>query len=325
MPCRVLLGLCLLASRPSFAGALLYETNEIGNTVGKYSTEGVLVGALNPSSPFRTPYVSAVGPSHDVYVSDYSNGRVIEFSPAGVEINSFSSGLGNPGGIAFDAASNLFVVDRSNGNILEYSDGTESIVTNVSGARGLAYFGGLLYAASSSTGSVVSVDPSSHNQSVFATSIGGGDLRGIAFDTGGDLFVTDVASGDIFRFAAGTNSPTTFATGLAAPEYLAVGADGSLYVPEFSAGDVRVIGADGVDRGVLISGLDAPSSVAVAETPEPSYVWCTGLVISQLWRKKMLHGGFRGSSKTRSRLTQLNFAAAPPTAAVALDKPVPAS
>jgi hypothetical protein len=267
-----LLPLCLLAGILSFAasaGTLVYQTNENGNTVGIYTTAGVLVGSLNPSLPFSTPYVAAVDSSLNVYISDYSNSRVVEFSPFGAQLATFAAGLGNPGGLVLDAAGDLFVVDRSDGAILKYSGGSETQIATVSGARGLTYYNGLLVTASSTTGDVVSFDVNGGNQANLATSLGSTDLRGVAYDASGDLFITDIGNGSIYEISAGGATPHLFASGLGAPEYLAIDSAGLMYVPEYLTGDIRLIGPDGSDLGPLVSGLDHPSSVALAVAPEP--------------------------------------------------------
>jgi sugar lactone lactonase YvrE len=270
--------LCLVLALQASAGALLYETNENGNTTGIYTTGGAPLGALDPAVPFSTPYVLVSDGSGDVYVSDYSNGRVLEFSPAGAQIASFTAGLGNPAGLALDAAGNLYVVDRSDGNILKYSGGSGSVIATIPDARGLAYRAGLLYTASSTSGDVTSFGPDGSDVTTVVESLGSRDLRGVAFDSAGDLFISDSAGGTIYELAAGAQVPSVFASGLDGPEYLAIDSDGTFYVPEYFGGDVREIGPSGLDSTVLIPGLDHPSSVAIVDTPEPGY-WGTGALV----------------------------------------------
>jgi streptogramin lyase len=251
------------------AGTLVYQTNEGGNTVGIYTTSGVFVGSLTPALPFSTPYVAAVDSSLNVYISDYSNSRIVEFSPAGAQLASFTAGLGNPGGLAFDAAGDLFVVDRSDGAILKYSGGSETQVASIPGARGLTYYNGMLVTASSTSGNVVSFDVTGGSQTNLATALGSTDLRGVAYDSSGDLFITDVGNGSIYEISAGASTAHLFASGFSDPEYLAIDSTGLMYVPEYSGGDIRLVGPDGTNLGALVSGLDHPSSVALAVTPEP--------------------------------------------------------
>jgi len=262
------------------AGPLLYETNEGGNTTGIYTLAGVAAGTLNPAIPFSTPYVVTGNGVGDVFVSDYSNGRVVEFGPGGSQIATFSAGLGNPGGLALDGQGNLYVVDRSSGNILKFASGGESVIATVAGARGLAYENGLLYTASSTTGNVVRMATDGSGQTTVASAVGTGDLRGVAFDSAGDLFISDVTGGSIYELASGSTTLKQFASGLAGPEYLAIDAAGTLYVPEYFGGKIRIIGPDGTNDGVLIGGLNAPSSVALVATPEPGYTGIAGLIVA---------------------------------------------
>lgn len=283
------LSTALFAVAALYADPLLYVTNEGGNTTGIYTLAGAASGTLNPAVPFSTPYVVTGDGAGDVYVSDYSNGRVVEFGPGGSQLATFSAGLGNPGGLALDGQGDLFVVDRSNGNILEYSSsGGESVIATVAGARGLVYENGQLYTASSTTGDVVRMATDGSGQTTVASAVGTGDLRGLAFDSAGDLFISDVTGGSIYKLAAGSTTLTLFASGLQGPEYLAVDAAGTLYVPEYFGDDVRLIGANGANDGVLITGLDAPSSVALVATPEPGYGGLVAVMVAMwaVWRAR---------------------------------------
>jgi streptogramin lyase len=82
---------------------------------------------------------------------------------------------------------------------------------------------------------------------------------GLAFDSSGNLFVTNNGSGTIQEFGTGGN--TTFATGLSNPRGL-VFSGGNLYVANQSSGTISEFNSSGVGS-TFVSGLSTPNGLAV--------------------------------------------------------------
>ena len=96
-------------------------------------------------------------------------------------------------------------------------------------------------------------------QSVFASGLGG-DEEGLAFDSAGNLFVSDASDSAIYKFT--TNGvQSTFASGLNTPRGLAFDAAGNLYEADAGSGNIYKFTPDGA-RSTFASGLGWPMSLA---------------------------------------------------------------
>ena len=122
----------------------VYCTDDLGHTVGKYTTEGKLLLRLGtkdqPSDtgvtnmdyltirrvggPFNYPTNVALSPTGEIYVTDgYGNARVHKFSPDGRLLLSWGTPGGGPGqfriphGIGVSPDGIVFVADRENNRI----------------------------------------------------------------------------------------------------------------------------------------------------------------------------------------------------------------
>ena len=140
-----------------------------------------------------------------------------------------------PGHVA--VASNLLVSDYNSGNIYKFtSSGTQStFASGPAAAYDLAFdSSGNLFEANY-YGAVYKFTPNG-TQSTFAsgfTVLGGG----LAFNSGGNLFVTDFGSDSILKFTPnGTQS--TFARGLNGPSYLAFDSNGNLFEGDYLSGKI---------------------------------------------------------------------------------------
>jgi hypothetical protein len=111
---------------------------------------------------------------------------------------------------------------------------------------------------------------------LFATNIGVGNLRGLAFGNG-NLYVSDSTNshntGAIYLFAGASNTPTLFASNLQGPNYIAINSLGQLLVAEYFGNDVVELAPNGTNLGSFITGLAGPSGIALdptSSTPEPA-------------------------------------------------------
>lgn len=188
----------------------------------------------------------AAGPAHaqaqSLYVSDFDNSQILEYTSGGSLARTLSSGgvYVNPNGIAFSGSS-LFVnaADAGTGDagIYRYD------LTNPAAAptlfasdgggtlSGLVFGNGSLYAADSQQGEVFEFDGST---GALLASLGSGTLvspAGLAF-SGNTLYVSDGGANDVVSFNASGTSEQTFvaagAGGLQSPGFLAFDAQGNL-------------------------------------------------------------------------------------------------
>jgi sugar lactone lactonase YvrE len=166
--------------------------------------------------------------SQTLYFSDGFSGQnqnlgsIYEITPDG-RVSTFATGLGGPLGMAFDGAGNLYVA-------------------YFSGAPG----GGIWKFAPDGT------------QSTFASGI---DPVALAFDSMGNLFVTDNGVvGTIYKFTSG-GVRSTFATGFGNPWGLAFDSAGNLFVTDINAGAIYKFTPNGV-RSTFATGVGSPFGLA---------------------------------------------------------------
>ncbi len=96
-------------------------------------------------------------------------------------------------------------------------------------------------------------------QSVFASGLSG-DEEGLAFDSAGNLFVSDAGNNAIYKFT--TNGvQSTFASGLNTPRGLAFDSTGNLFQADAGSGNIYKFTPAGV-RSTFASGLGWPMSLA---------------------------------------------------------------
>ena len=180
------------------------------------------------------PYALAFDSGHNLWVADAGGNRVLEYKAplstheaASLVIgqSSFttlapatsSTGLSTPNGLAFDSGGNLWVVDSSNNRVLEYK-------------------------APLSTGEAASLvigqTSFTTNDYTVTNSTSLNSPNGLAFDSGGNLWVADLLNGRVLEYT------TPFSTHEAAS--LVIGE------PSFTAAN------DEVSK----TGLNAPNSLA---------------------------------------------------------------
>lgn len=169
------------------------------------------------AATFNSPNAVAVSSNRDVYVSDFSNGKIRKITAAGI-VSDFASVTG-PQGIAVDSFENVYV--NSAGNILKYApNGTFSTIAgsyNFSSATGLAVdASGNVYVADRSANKIKKISP-----------------------TG---VVSTVAGSGVAGNADGLASTATFAY----PVSVAVDASGTIYVADFDNFRVRKITTNGI-------------------------------------------------------------------------------
>ena len=165
------------------------------------------------------------------YVVEMGNHRVQVFDRAGASVRLIGTGeLAYPAGIAATAAGELLVSDSGNGRLVAFMPGGAITRTlgggRLSSPRGLAVLGGNVLVADVGLRRVVELDPHAHVERTF----GEGWVLPWSVATDGErVFVGDVATSElaVFDRRGVRQAPLVLDQ---APRFVALGADGALYV-----------------------------------------------------------------------------------------------
>ena len=273
--------LLLLAWVPLQAANPDLYTSSFTNSLFRIDSAGV---ATSFSSSIDRPFGLAFGIDGELYVSsDATSGpyAIYKIDPDGTVHTFVNSGLNRPFGIVFDPTGNLFVANEGGGTISKITP--QGVVTTF--ATGLNIPIGLtrdnagnLYAATS--GTVTKIDPLG-NLSTYAT-VPSFFAWGLAFNSAGDLFVSDGATngtGSVARITP-LGAVSTFASGFNQPEGLTFDAADNLYVANSVDNRVQVVSPGGSVS--LYSNVSSPTNVAFVPSPEPSTCVMIGLALPAL-------------------------------------------
>jgi sugar lactone lactonase YvrE len=178
----------------------------------------------------------------DVFVAAQDNlspfaSTIFKFNAGGGTSTVFGTTPGGAFGLAFDAAGNLFAADAAEHTIYKFApDGTRTVFASDIGGTPIDLTfdvaGDLFVSIAGFVGQnngYILEFPVSGSAMTFASGL---DYpRGLAFDMMGNLYVSELAVGDILRFAPDGN-PTVFASGINGPQFLAFGPPSCRSVPE---------------------------------------------------------------------------------------------
>jgi sugar lactone lactonase YvrE len=253
-------------------------TSGIVTTVAGTGTAGFSGdGGPATAATMSTPLAVAFDHAGNLYIIDGDNHRVRRVDAASQIITTFAGGgsasfLGeggpataagiSPAAIAFDASDNLFISDEVSNRVRRVDGATRMITTAAGTDRGFAGDGGPATAAKFDA------------------------IRGLAFDSAGNLFIADMINERVRRIDAATKVISTVAgTGaigysgdggpataamLALPQTVAVDGTGNLYIAD--ADNARVRKVDGTTHTMStvagtgtggFSGDGGPASAAV--------------------------------------------------------------
>ena len=192
----------------------------------------------------------------NLWVTNRTIPNLVSYSPAQLAVGGAltpdttitSTSFNSPRGIVFDASANLWIVENQNQQVLAYKAAT-------------------LAAALGHSGQV--------NPDIIISSSSFGDPRAIAFDGGGNLWLTD-ATGKLLKFAAAdlamSGTPTPTVTITATPVVTLDGIALSLDLPEGivfdPAGNAWVANLDSDNAGSLAE--FTPAQLATSGSPSPA-------------------------------------------------------
>jgi sugar lactone lactonase YvrE len=177
-------------------------------------------------------------------------------------------------GMTIDHANNLYVADAFIHQISRIDPaGNVSLFATLgaSGPTGLAIDeNGFIYANTAET--ITRISPDGGTISTYWTLPEGfNNTYGLAFDSEGYLYASDLFANSIFRIAPGGGSFTSFGNPGSGAKGLAFDSLGNLYVAQPYNNSISMISPDGT-TSIYATGLNAPRYLAFAPTavPEPS-------------------------------------------------------
>ena len=239
------------------------------------------------------PYGIALDPIGNLYVSDYSNGRVLEYGSFG-NINVCPSGVSTPApcnntvSFSYNAAATTnfgatqVVTQGITG--LDFSLGSggtctgtvsagNSCIVNVNFAPlapGLRTGAVKLFDSGASLlttapiqgigqGPEIAFGPGT--QAMVASGLDG--PREIALDGAGDIFIAQDLNNQVVELPAGRGTPTTVGSGLSSPYGVAVDGAGDIFIADTGNNRVVELPAGGGPQTTVASGLNFPLGVTV--------------------------------------------------------------
>ena len=247
---------------------------------------GATYVAANPfttlvSSGLNNPLAVTVDGAGNVYIADYSNNAIKEWSIVNGAVTKLAVPT-NPRGVAVDGAGNVYFSGVA--SIREWPVSTHSIIALVSGLNGPGGVAvdqaGNVYFADSANNAIKEWSPASATVTTLI-SAGLNNPFGVAVDGAGNLYIADAGDNAIKEWSAVTHAVTPLvATGLANPTGVAVDGSGNVYIADSGNNAIKEWLAAGSAVTTLVSSnsltpLSRPEGVAV-DTTGNLYVADTG-------------------------------------------------
>ena len=172
-----------------------------------------------------------------IYVTEYQGGKIRMYTTNGAD-SIVASGLGQPTGIAFDAAGTLYYAS-SISNIVQTISSNGAITTfcssNLSSPYGMAFnTAGQLYVADYGVSKVTRIEPDG-SSSYFATNSGG--IYHLALDNSENIYVASHFDSKITKYSPAGVESDFLTSGIYRPDGLAFDKEGNLFIAGY-VGDV---------------------------------------------------------------------------------------
>ena len=194
--------------------------------------------------------------AQNLFVADWYSFHVYEYTPNGVQ-STFASQMYGPVALAFNNSGDLYVGTMDGGGIIKVTpSGAKSTFASQAAISLAVNSAGNLF-ASGAAGNICEYTPDG-TQTIFASGLL--SPYGIAFNSGGDLFVADSYGANIIRIKR-NGDRSTFATGVSGGQDLAFDSAGNLFVASVGTGNIYEYTPDGV-QSTFASGLIHPFGLA---------------------------------------------------------------
>ena len=199
---------------------------------------------------------AAVG---DIYETNMD--LILRIGGASANPVTFTQGLSNPKGLAFDGNGHLFVANAGAGAILRFTTTDAAGVTFASGLNspvGVTFdAAGNLFVSDSGDGAIYKY-PLAGGRETFAAGLN--QPASLAFDSVGNLFVVEFNGGNLIKFTP-SGTKTTVGQGLDFPAGLAINNADNVFVSASGSGTIFKFAPDGT-RSTFASDLDRPYGLA---------------------------------------------------------------
>lgn len=266
--CAFLLAVAVLFPTSAAKATTVYMSSN-SDDVNRYTSPGPVSNFAH--LPFGTnPEGLAFDSSGNLFVA--GGGNVSKITPGGT-VSVFANLPFSAGGygMASDPSNNLYVADSFIGEISKITPaGVVSTYATIPGPIDLTFDStGNLYVVVSNAIKVIA--PGGGALSTYATLTGHPNLYGLAFDTAGNLYVSDITSTTLLKIAPGGGSFSNFPTTLSSGPKGLLFDGGLLYAAQPNEDKISTITLAG-NASTFGIGLNGPRYLAIQPSivPEPS-------------------------------------------------------
>jgi sugar lactone lactonase YvrE len=200
-----------------------------------------------------------------LYLIGSGTGPLALFSNGGQ--NAFQNTSGALNGITTDAAGNVYYTtfNTNNNGVYKVAVGSGITTPLVGGLQlgdGVAIDGaGNVFYTDYNAGTVNELLGGTGTPILIATEP---SPEGLAFDAQGNLYVVVSGNQNVVKLLAGSFAPsTTYGTGLAHPQSVAVDASGNVYITDRDGNQAVVVTPDGTTQNTIATGITTPAGITL--------------------------------------------------------------